>query len=59
MGYRTVTVELKVKLTMKVDEGTEICDVINEMDYSFSCDNNGNVDIADSEIISHEVTDSR
>lgn len=57
MGYRTVTVELKVKLTMKVDEGTEICDVIDNMDYDFSCDDNA--EITDSEILDHDVTDSR
>jgi hypothetical protein len=57
-GYRTVTVEVTVKLTMKVDEGTEIQEVIDEMDYSFD-DTTGNANIEDSEVTGHEVTDSR
>jgi hypothetical protein len=58
MGYRTVTVEVKVKLTMKVDEGMEIQEIIDEMDYEFT-DNTGNANIEDAEILGHEVTDSR
>lgn len=58
MGYRTVTVEVKVKLTMKVDEGTEIQEIIDEMDYGFT-DTTGNADIEDTGILGHEVTDSR
>lgn len=58
MGYRTVTVEVKVKLTMKVDEGTEIQTIIDEMDYDFT-DTTGSADIEDTQILNHEVTDSR
>ena len=55
--YRTVTVELKVKLVMKVDEGAEIAEVIDEMDYQFGLPDNATLE--DSEIIDHEVKDSR
>ena len=55
--YRTVTVELKVKLVMKVDEGAEIAEVIDEMDYQFGLPDNATLE--DSEILDHEVKDSR
>jgi hypothetical protein len=55
---RKVTVELKVKLSMKVDEGVEIGDIIDEMDYDFS-DTTTQADIEDTEILGYEVTDSR
>jgi len=56
--YRTVTVEVKVKLLMKVDEGVEIGDIISEMDYDFT-DTTGSASIEDTYIIDHEVMDSR
>ena len=58
MAYRTVTVEVKFKLVMKVDEGTEIGNVIDELDYSFS-DQTGNASIDDTEITDFSVQDSR
>lgn len=58
MSYRTVTVEVKVKLTMKVDEGTEVAEVIQELDYNFS-DNTGKATIEDTEIRDYNVEDSR
>lgn len=58
MAYRTITVEVKVRITMKVDEGTEVSEVLNECDYNFS-DTTGHADIEDTEIIDHDVTDSR
>ena len=58
MAFRTVTVEVKVKLSMKVDEGVEIGDIISEMDYNFS-DTTTQADIEDTEILGYEVTDSR
>ena len=55
--YRTVTVELKVQLVMKVDEGVEIAEVIQEMNYQFDLPDNATLD--DSEILDYEVKDSR
>ena len=55
--YRTVAVELKVKLVMKVDEGVEISEVINELDYQFDLPDSATLE--DSEILDHEVKDSR
>ena len=56
--YRTVTVELKVRLTMKVDEGVEVSEIVDELDYNFK-DTTTKADIEDSEILTHEVVDSR
>lgn len=58
MAYRTVTVELKVKLTMKVDEGTEVSEVLDEAGYNI-IDTTGHADIENTEVIDYEVKDSR
>lgn len=55
---RKVTVELKVKLLLRVDEGVEVSEVINELDYNFT-DNTDKATIEDTEILDYEVTDSR
>jgi hypothetical protein len=55
--YRTVTVEVKVKLVMKVNEGVEIAEVVDEMDYRFNLPSTASLD--DSEILDYEVKDSR
>jgi len=58
MSYRTVHVDLTVHLTMKVDEGTEVQEVVDELDYGFT-DTTGHATVEDTEITGHEVTDSR
>ena len=55
---RTVTVKVETTLTMKVDEGTEISETINEMEYDFS-DTTTRADIECAEITDFEVVDSR
>lgn len=55
---RKVTVEVKVKLTINMDEGVDVSEVINELDYNFTS-NTDAADIEDTEIIDHEVTDSK
>ncbi len=55
---RTVTVKVETKLTMKVDEGVEISEIINEMEYNFF-DTTTNATIEDTEITDFEVVDSR
>lgn len=58
MADRKVVVEIKVKLLIRADEGQEISEVIDEMDYSFE-DTTGGADIEDTEILDYEITDSR
>lgn len=55
---RKVYVEVKVRLVIRMDEGVEVSEVINEMDYDFS-DTTGNATVEDMEILGHEVTDSK
>ncbi len=55
---RTVTVKVEVKLTMKVDEGVEISEIIEEMEYNFS-DTTTRADIEDAVIEEFEVVNSR
>lgn len=55
---RTVTVEVKVKLVIKADEGVDISTVVNEADYQFKSNTTG-ANIEDTEILDSEVTDSR
>ena len=55
---RTVTVKVEAKLTMKVDEGVEVSEIIDEMEYSFS-DTTTKATIEDAEITDFEVVDSR
>ena len=46
---RKVTVELKIKLQLSVDEGIEISDIVNELEYFFS-DTTGTATIEDETI---------
>ena len=54
---RKVTVNVTFKLTLNLDDGAEMSDALNEMDYNFTppeyCE------IVDEEMIDFDVTDSR
>ena len=58
MADRKVYVEAKVKLIVRVDEGTEVSEVMDEMDYGFM-DTTGKATVEDTEIVDYEVTDSK
>jgi hypothetical protein len=58
MSYRKVTIELKIKMDLMVDEGVELSEVINELDYTFS-DTTDNATIEDYEILDYAIEDSR
>ncbi len=55
---RKVTVELEMRVVMSVDEGVEISDVVNELDYQVN-DTTSTADILDTEITDYEVVDSK
>jgi hypothetical protein len=55
---RTVVVEVKAKLIIDMDEGIEVSEVINKMNYSFNS-NTEDADISDTEILDFEVIDSK
>ena len=55
---RKVTVKLEMRIVMSVDEGVEISDVVNELDYQIN-DTTTAADILDTEITDFEVEDSK
>jgi len=55
---RKVTVKLDVMVKMDVDEGVEIQDIVNELEYDFS-DTTTKATVTDNEILDFEVVDSK
>jgi hypothetical protein len=55
---RKVTVKLEMRVVMSVDEGVEISQVVNELDYQLN-DTTTAADIWDTEITDYEVVDSK
>jgi hypothetical protein len=51
---RRIVVEVKTKLIIKVADGVDIDDVINELDYGFVPTDEGSFLISE-EIVEHEV----
>ena len=58
MTMRKVTINMQVKLVMLVDEGTEVSEIINELDFNFA-DTTTKATIEDTTIEDFEVVDSR
>ena len=54
---RKVTIKLQMRVVMSVDEGIEISQVVNELDYQIN-DTTTAADILDTEITDYEVIDS-
>ena len=54
---RKVTIKLEMRVVMSVDEGIEISQVVNELDYQLN-DTTTAADILDTEITGYEVVDS-
>lgn len=55
---RKVTVKLEMQVVMRVNEGVEISDVVNELDYDVRNTTTA-ADILDTEITGYEVIDSK
>ena len=55
---RKVYVTVTTRLIIRADEGVDIDEVIQEMEYDFTSQTDG-ADIEDTEIRDHEVTDSK
>jgi len=55
---RKVTVKLEMNVVMLVDEGVEISEVVNELDYQVN-DTTTAAGILDTEITGYEVVDSK
>ncbi|MDD5135551.1 MAG: hypothetical protein PHP01_09105 [Phycisphaerae bacterium] len=54
---RKVTLKLEMRVVMSVDEGIEISEVVNGLDYHVN-DTTTAADILDTEITGYEVVDS-
>jgi hypothetical protein len=55
---RKVTVKLEMNVVMLVDEGVEISEVVNELDYKVN-DATTAADTLDTKITGYEVVDSK
>ena len=55
---RKVTLKLEMRIVMSVDEGVEISEVVNELDYQVN-DTTTAADILDTEITGYEVVDCK
>ena len=55
---RKVTIKLEMRIVMSVDEGVEISEVVDELDYQVN-DTTTAADILDTEITGYEVVDSK
>ena len=55
---RKVYIKLQVALVMRVDEGKDISEVVNELEYNFA-DTTGSATIEDYSITDFEVEDSK
>lgn len=55
---RKVTLKLEMRIVMSVNEGVEISEVVNELDYQVN-DTTTAADILDTEITGYEVVDSK
>lgn len=53
---RKVTVIVSTKLVFNLEEGIEVCDALNEMDYKFSSEV---AEMVDSEILDYQILDSK
>jgi hypothetical protein len=55
---RKVYVDIFVRLIIQADEGVNISEVIDDMDYEFTSNTDG-AEIIDTELDEYEVTDSK
>ena len=55
---RKVYMTLNVKVIATIEEGTEVQDFVDQLEYNIQ-DGTGNATIEDTEILDHEVTDSK
>ena len=55
---RKVTLKLEMKIVMSVNEGMELSEVIDELDYQVT-DTTTAADILDTEIVDYTVIDSK
>jgi hypothetical protein len=57
-NMKKVYVNVKTRLIIEMDEGIEVAEVLDNMDYNFTS-NNDEAEITDTEIKDYEVIDSK
>jgi len=55
---RTITAKVKFKLILTIDEGVEVGEIINELEYNF-IETTTKATLEDTELLDFEITDSR
>ncbi len=58
MADRRVTIELKIKVTMDVEEGVPVDSIVSDLDYNIDF-NGEEASILDTEITEFEILNSR
>ena len=58
MGSRKVYARLTLNMILRVDEGTAVSEIVDELDYSFS-DTTTKATIEDTTIEDYEIVDSK
>jgi hypothetical protein len=53
---RKVYLEIKTKVIMTINDGVDVSEVVNDMNYNFSSED---ATIEDTELLDYEVTDSK
>jgi len=59
MPDRKVYIDVKVRLIVQVDEGIEVSEVMDNMDYDFIPRPDAGATVVDMEIEDYEITDSK
>ena len=55
---RKVTLKLEMRIVMSVDEGSDVSEVVNELDYQVN-DTTTAADVLDTEITDYELVDGK
>ena len=58
MGYRKITVQVTFNIDISVNDGVDVDEILNEMDYDFKTNTN-EADVLDSEMTNFELIDAR
>lgn len=58
MADRKVTVEVKYRLQLVIDEGVEVKEIMDELDSTF-VDNTDRANVVGDEMLDYEITDSK
>ena len=58
MGYHKITVQVTFNIDISVNDGVDVDEILNEMDYDFKTNTN-EADVLGSEMTNFELIDAR